>query len=63
MNYQQALLHYMLTTPVSQLHTTMTQHPSGDTTESLGVALDTLFKNKTLTRMWIDKDTQQVHAE
>lgn len=60
MNYQQALLHYMLTTPVSQLPTTMT---SDDTTESLGVALHDLFKNKTLTRMWIDKDTQHVHAE
>ena len=62
MNSQQALLHYMLTTPVSQLHTTMTQHPYGDTTESLGVALDTLVKNKALTRMGIAKDTQQAHA-
>ena len=60
MNYQQALLQYMLTTPVSQLPATMT-HPVSD--DTLGVALDTLFKNKTLTRMWIDKDTQQVHAE
>lgn len=59
MNYQQALMNYILTTPTSQLNST---EPSEEF-DQLGQTLDTLFKNKTLTRMWIDKDTHEVFAE
>lgn len=63
MNYQQALLQYVMTTPVSQLnHFQHSVEPPLEIVQ-MGLQLEALFKNKTLSRMWIDKDTHQVHAE
>lgn len=62
MNYQQALMNYILTTPTSQLNS-MSFHEPSEEFEQLGQTLDTLFKNKTLTRMWIDKDTHEVFVD
>jgi len=39
------------------------QLPAGGTSEDLGRTLQKMFADKTLTRMWINKDTQEVLCE
>jgi hypothetical protein len=61
MNYQQALLNYLLTS--HNQHTVPEEcMETLEQLDKLGNTLSKMFRNKELTRMWIDKETGEVHV-
>lgn len=61
MNYQQALLNYLLTSP-NQHQVPEECTETLEQLDKLGNTLVKMFQNKQLTRMWIDKETGEVHV-
>lgn len=60
MNYQQAMVNYMMHAPVTSVPAEL--QPQLEELEKLGNTLAKMFKNNVLSRMWIDKDTHEVHV-
>jgi hypothetical protein len=60
MNYQQALVNYMLHAPATSVPAEFDSRL--EELDRLGNTLAKMFKNQELSRMWIDKDTHEVHV-
>jgi hypothetical protein len=60
MNYQQAMVNYMMNSPVTSIPAEF--EAQLEDIEKLGNTLSKMFKNNVLSRMWIDKDTHEVHV-